>query len=99
MQQQSLSRHAPRFGLVVALLALGFTLGLAPAMAATAPSTPFGAVISGKLTATGPGTFQLAGSGISTNLGATREAGSVQITNVDSNGVITDVLLETLTAA
>lgn len=99
MQTAPLPRRAPRFGLVVALLTLGFAaLSVAPALAKSSNTTPFGSVVSGTVTATGPGTFDLAGSGLST-FGRISYAGQVQITSSDSNGVLTDVLTETLTSA
>lgn len=100
MQQQSLSRRAPTFGLVVALLTLGFVLmGVTPAQAAASQPTPLKADVSGTVVSTGPGSFALTGAGNSTKLGRLADTGSVHITNVDANGVITDVMIETLTAA
>ena len=100
MEQHFSSRRASRYGLVVALLALGFAaLSVGPALARSSPATPFRSDVSGTVVTTGPGGFSLSGSGQSISLGRTGYAGSVQITSTDSNGVITDVMTETLTAA
>ena len=100
MQSPLLSRRAPKYGFVVALLALGFSaLGMTPALAASSKATPFRSDVSGTVTATGPNTFHLTGSGQSVHLGRIGYAGNVQVTNTDSNGVLTDVMTETLTAA
>lgn len=100
MHQQVSSRRAPRYGLVVALLTLGFAvIGLAPAHAKSSTPTPFKSSITGTVTSTGPNAFDLAGSGRATMLGHTGDAGMVHVTNTDSNGVLTDTLTETLTAA
>src|SRR4051812_34447054 len=97
MQRRISSRHAPRFGFVVALLALGWAaLGMAPAMASTSHATPFGSVASGTVVPTSSSTFKLTGSGVS-SLGRFTYAGTVQITSDPSNAVVTDVLTETLT--
>jgi hypothetical protein len=100
MQQPSLSRRAPRFGFVVALIALGLAaLGVTAAGAAGSNATPLRADVAATVAATGPTTFQLSGAGDATHLGKFQYAGTVEITDVDTHGVITDVLIETLTAA
>jgi hypothetical protein len=92
--------RARRFGLVAALLALSFAaFGMTPAMAQSSGATPFKSDVSGSLVATSPADFNLTGSGQSTFLGHVRYAGSVHVTSTDGNGVLTDVMTETLTAA
>jgi hypothetical protein len=84
---------------LVALLALG-TVGIgATSAVAAGPSVPFESSVSGTVSQTGELTFALEGSAISSHLGTTGYEGEVEITGVDSDGVITDTLTETLTAA
>jgi hypothetical protein len=89
------SRLLP-FAVVLALTLFG--VGASSASAAQT-SVPFKASTSGTVVVTGPTTFALAGRGTSSHLGNTSYSGVVTITNVATNGVITDTLVETLTAA
>ena len=84
------------FAVVVALTLFG--VGASSASAAQT-SVPYKSSITGTVAVTGPTTFALAGQGTSSHLGNTKYSGVVTITNVDGNGVITDTLVETLTAA
>src|SRR4051812_14061563 len=89
------SRLLP-FAVVLALTLFG--VGASSASAAQT-SVPFKSSITGTVTSTGPTTFALAGRGTSNPLGKTSYSGTVTITNTDDHGVITDTLVETLTAA
>lgn len=74
--------------------------GTNPARAAATQPRPFQSLVSGRIldTAT-PLTFQLAGSGVASRLGASQHAGPVVINSMDpATGVITDTLTETFTA-
>jgi len=82
-------------GLLIAMLVSGISIG--PAHAAS-NQVPFNASFSGTVAFTGPTSAALSGSGISTYLGLTAYAGVVsEITPTDTG--LTDVLVETLTAA
>jgi hypothetical protein len=88
---------------LVAVLAVGFLgMGASSASAATT-AVPFAAAVTGTVSATGPGTtglptFSLAGTGYASYLGKVSYTGKVVVTAIDSTGVITDTLTETLTA-
>jgi hypothetical protein len=72
--------------------------GTHTARAASAQPRPFQTLVSGSIQG-GPSTFQLSGSGVAGQLGASQHGGPVQITGVDPDtGVITDTLTETFTA-
>lgn len=85
---------------VALLVAVGLTgLGVTTAGAAQ-PDRPFGAVVTGTIRPSIDGTtFVLEGQAFSPGLGQMGYHGEVQITGVDQNGVITDVLTETFTTA
>lgn len=94
----------PRFRFVslFALLALAFTGLVASPAHAAAPARPalsFNAAVAGSVTATGPGTFSLSGSGLATVIGGARYSGTVVVTSAAPDGSLTDVLTETYTAA
>lgn len=71
----------------------------APASAVAQPKTfSFNASVAGTVTATGAGTFALAGTGIASQLGIVSYSGTVQITSDPGDLPITDTLVETFTA-
>ncbi len=86
---------------VVAGLMLSITMIGADSASAAEPSVPFKASVAGTLAPTSATTFELAGSGLASHLGDLQSYdASVTITGVDpATGVITDTLVETLTAA
>jgi len=81
--------------LLIAMVVSGMSIG--PAYAAS-NQVPFNASFSGTVAFTGPTSAALSGSGISAYLGSTAYAGAVsEIVPTDTG--LTDVLVETLTAA
>lgn len=85
---------------LIAALALGLVgAGAASASAAAGSTTSLNAYVVGTVTPTGQTTFDLAGVGKAAGLGRLSYSGQVTITSIDDTGVITDVLIETLTAA
>jgi hypothetical protein len=101
MNEQTMTRSRTskwRLGLLSALMA--GVVGVAGMGTADAtPKPPVLAVAAGTVTPTGPSTFELGGIALSSRLGASSYAGNVTITAMDDAGVITDVLIETFTAA
>ncbi|MDH3292836.1 MAG: hypothetical protein OER95_00780 [Acidimicrobiia bacterium] len=82
-------------------LGLAGTGALATAAAGESSPVPFKASVSGTVTATGASTFRLDASGLASHLGRLDAyIGEGTITSIDpETGVITDVLIETFTAA
>jgi hypothetical protein len=93
--------HRTRLVAATAAVALGLVglAGASPAGAAvsTARTVAFSDAVAGTVTATGPGTFSLAGTGVASQLGAVRYSGTVVVTSAPGAAVLTDVLTETLT--
>ncbi len=85
---------------VLTLVLLGLVAGTASAATTSgAPSiTKFTSAVAGTVTATGPTTFTLSGSGVATGLGQVSYAGTVTITSAPGVVPLTDTLVETLTA-
>ena len=95
-------KHMPRLHAIFALFTVGlFGLVTGPAAAATnRPVTvPFVGAVGGTVTATGPNTFALAGSGVDSVQGAVTYRGTVVVTSAPGVVPLTDVLTETLTAS
>jgi hypothetical protein len=84
--------------LVIGLVTIGMDAN--PASAAAKPALPFKYVVSGTVSPTGAGTFEVAATGVATFLGDVADAGNVVITATDhKTGVLTDSMREVLTAA
>ena len=101
-QRTRTALRMPRLLSLVAATTMAVSLVVAttPASATTAVARPFHASASGTVTPTSATTLTLDGSGIGIHLGLLDDySGQVTVTSIDQSGVITDVLIETFTAA